>query len=58
MTTDQFDNEWNSLTSIQRKAALWNDGAILVLAGPGSGKTRVLTSRIARILNDTPNENF
>ena len=44
---------FDSLNENQRRAVSWSGGPLLVLAGPGSGKTRVLTVRVARILEES-----
>lgn len=41
------------LTKIQEEIVQFGEGALLVLAGPGSGKTLVVTERIRRLLSES-----
>ena len=46
------------LSETQGQAVEWRGGPLLVLAGPGAGKTEVLTERAVRVIRDTPKRRF
>ena len=46
-----MDNTLQQLTLSQKKAVYHKEGPLLVIAGPGSGKTRVITYRIAALID-------
>lgn len=55
-----YEEVYASLNTAQRKAVDILDGPLLVLAGPGTGKTQLLSARVANILRqtDTPPQNI
>ncbi len=46
------DPIYEGLNEEQRQGVAWNDGPCLLVAGPGSGKTTVITRRVARLIKD------
>ena len=55
-----FEVQYKRLNPAQKQAVDTIDGPVMVIAGPGTGKTSILTLRIANILNktDTSPENI
>ena len=51
-----FKDEYKQLNPAQREAVDAVEGPVMVVAGPGTGKTKILTLRIANILQKTQTE--
>ena len=49
----EFDKAYQKLNDEQRAAVDYIDGPLLVIAGPGTGKTQLLSVRVANILKQT-----
>ena len=50
---DKFNKEYDLLNRQQKKAVDTTEGPVMVIAGPGTGKTQILSARIGKILLDT-----
>jgi DNA helicase II / ATP-dependent DNA helicase PcrA len=50
---EKFNKEYDRLNEQQKKAVDTIEGPVMVIAGPGTGKTQILSARIGKILLDT-----
>ncbi|HSX05907.1 MAG TPA: ATP-dependent DNA helicase [Candidatus Saccharimonadales bacterium] len=50
---EEFDKVYAALNAAQKQAVNAIDGPVLVVAGPGTGKTQLLSARVAHILRET-----
>ncbi len=50
---EKFIEEYNRLNEQQKLAVDTIEGPVMVIAGPGTGKTQILSARIGKILLDT-----
>ena len=50
---EKFNEEYLRLNTYQRKAVDTIEGPVMVIAGPGTGKTQILAARIGKILLET-----
>ena len=53
MSDQKFQEEYRKLNKAQKEAVDTIEGPVVVIAGPGTGKTQILTLRIANILKQT-----
>ena len=53
MSKGVFEEEYSKLNTAQKEAVDTIEGPVMVVAGPGTGKTKILTFRIANILLKT-----
>ncbi|MEI2710284.1 MAG: UvrD-helicase domain-containing protein [Chitinophagaceae bacterium] len=48
-----FIEAYQKLNAAQQKAVDTIEGPVMVIAGPGTGKTQILSARVGKILLDT-----
>lgn len=49
---EAFENRYKGLNAAQKRAVDTTDGPVMVIAGPGSGKTELLSLRVGNILRE------
>ncbi|HRQ86912.1 MAG TPA: ATP-dependent helicase, partial [Candidatus Saccharibacteria bacterium] len=50
---NEFEKRYKNLNTAQKQAVDTIDGPVMVVAGPGTGKTELMSMRVARILKET-----